>query len=734
MSEHSTGPDPYAPPPAPTGRPGDGDPAQGPGTPSAPDGRDDTRVVPREPQPPAPEAGRPAGPSPVPTWYADAPAERAPGGWGSGQVTQVQERPQPAAPPPSPWGDGSSDRPGSGYPQGPAPRPAQGPGQAPVGWTEAAPWGAAPAVDTLGRPDRGRRGGGGLVALAVVLALVAGLLGGVLGSLVADGTDLAQRVGLEEGSSGSGGTGDGSAAPDTGGSTGVADQPVGETGSVAEIAARVLPSVVSIRVTADAGQGTGSGFVIDDEGLIVTNNHVVAAGGTEPADDIVVELSDGSQAEAEVVGTEPSYDIAVIRIDPADVGAPLVELPFGDSDRVVVGEQVVAIGAPLGLDSTVTTGIVSALNRPVSAGDAQQTAFINAIQTDAAINPGNSGGPLVNMRGEVVGVNSAIAQAPGGQTGGSIGLGFSIPSNQAQRTATELIETGVATFPVVGVLLDRSYTGEGVRIVSEEDSDTPPITPGGPGEAAGLQAGRHHPRLRGAPGHGVRRARRRHPCAGARRHRDAHRPPRRGGLRRRRHAGGGRPGLSGPVTLSAGGGPVFDINGGEFVVLALLAALLLGPDRLPELARGAARLIRRGRDFATGASAQMRDEMGVDLDAVDWRRYDPRQYHPRRIVQNALSDAFDDDPPASRRKGATAASKRAEAARSGARTSSAPAAGASSGEARPASGTTAARSGPGSAAAQTARTPASGVARRPSPPPTTWADAARRAGVDTDAT
>ena len=439
MSEQSTGSDPYgrAPAPDPWSPDPHGSPAAGQVAPP-----------PQHPQP-----------SPVPTWFADAPA----GPWadGGGQpATRVQPRPLPPADP-------------SGA----------------VGWAEPVSWGSGPPVDTIGRPERARRGGAGLVTLAVVLALLAGLLGGLVGSVVAEGTDLAQRVGLADDGP-AGGDGDGSAATDPGGSTGVVDGPAGETGSVAEIAARVLPSVVSIRVVAAAGEGTGSGFVIDDEGLILTNNHVVAAGGTEPADDIVVELANGSQATAEVVGTEPSYDIAVLRIDPAEAGAGLVALPFGDSDRVVVGEQVVAIGAPLGLDSTVTTGIVSALNRPVSAGDAQQTAFINAIQTDAAINPGNSGGPLVNMRGEVVGVNSAIAQAPGGRTGGSIGLGFSIPSNQAKRTATELIETGVATFPVVGVLLDRSYTGEGVRIVSEEDAtDSPPVTPGGPADDAGLRPG-----------------------------------------------------------------------------------------------------------------------------------------------------------------------------------------------------------------------------------------------------
>ncbi|MFC3686739.1 S1C family serine protease [Aquipuribacter hungaricus] len=441
MTDQSNGADPYGRPPAPA-----------PG--SDPWARDQRPQEPSWQQQQAPQQPAQQQPSPVPTWYAD-----------TQPVTSVQERPLPPAAP-------------SGQ----------------VAWAEAQPWDGrphqSPDVDTLGRPSR-RRGGGGLVTLAVVLSLIAGLLGGLLGSLVADGTDLAGRVGLGDDDRGAASS-DGSAAG-TGGSTGVADEPaeVGEVGSVAEIAARVLPSVVSIRVVAGQGEGTGSGFVIDEEGLVVTNNHVVAAGGDEPAEDIVVELANGSQATAEVVGVEPSYDIAVLRIDPAEAGAPLVALPFGDSDSVVVGEQVVAIGAPLGLDSTVTTGIVSALNRPVSAGDAQQTAFINAIQTDAAINPGNSGGPLVNMRGEVVGVNSAIAQAPGGQAGGSIGLGFSIPSNQAQRTATELIETGVATFPVVGVLLDRTYTGEGVRIVTEQDAtaENPPVTPGGPAAEAGLQAG-----------------------------------------------------------------------------------------------------------------------------------------------------------------------------------------------------------------------------------------------------
>ncbi len=163
-----------------------------------------------------------------------------------------------------------------------------------------------------------------------------------------------------------------------------------------------------------------------------------------------------------------------------------------DSADVVVGDAVVAIGAPLGLEGTVTTGIVSALNRPVQAGPQGERAFINAIQTDAAINPGNSGGPLVNDSGEVIGINSAIAQPPTGLStpSGSIGLGFAIPSDQARRTAEELIETGVATYPIIGVLLDETYTGEGVQVADQRSgNDQPAVTPGGPADNAGVRPG-----------------------------------------------------------------------------------------------------------------------------------------------------------------------------------------------------------------------------------------------------
>jgi putative serine protease PepD len=250
--------------------------------------------------------------------------------------------------------------------------------------------------------------------------------------------------------------------------------------SIAGIAQVVLPVVVSIDVASGQGAGTGSGFVIrstDKESFILTNNHVVTGAGDNA--DITVTFQDQSQASAEIVGTDASYDLAVLRVDRGNL--PVAAL--GDSDDVVVGDATIAIGSPLGLTGTVTSGIVSALNRPVTAGDASDVSFISAIQTDAAINPGNSGGPLVNSRGEVIGINSAIAttgSSIGGQSG-SIGLGFSIPINQARRVATDLIETGKSSYPIVGVQLDMNYRGQGARVES--------ITPDSPAADTSLKAG-----------------------------------------------------------------------------------------------------------------------------------------------------------------------------------------------------------------------------------------------------
>lgn len=253
--------------------------------------------------------------------------------------------------------------------------------------------------------------------------------------------------------------------------------------SIAAIAARVSPSVVSIDAQTPQGGDTGSGFFIESNGTILTNNHViegsVAAGGS-----ITVNLSNGKSYPATVLGRDSSYDLAVLKIGVTD--APALQL--GNSDNALVGDPVLAIGSPLGLAGTVTSGIISAKNRPVtSGGSGSQNSFINALQTDAAINPGNSGGPLVDLSGAVIGVNSAIAtlsQSFSSQSG-SIGLGFAIPINQAKRTAEQLIKNGKATYPLIGVSLDTTFTGFGAKIANTPKG----ILSGGPAQQAGLKPG-----------------------------------------------------------------------------------------------------------------------------------------------------------------------------------------------------------------------------------------------------
>jgi len=293
-------------------------------------------------------------------------------------------------------------------------------------------------------------------ASIVVLALVAGLLGGILGGdatkgLISSGVNLVSSTSTIERS------------PD----------------SIAGIAARVLPSVVSIETMSRSGGGSGSGFVIDPNGYLLTNNHVVANAMT-----IKVILNDGREYAAKVLGRDESYDLAVLKIKTTGLKA----LQFGDSDKVQVGDSVIAFGSPLGLSGTVTQGIISAKDRPVTAGDDDSsTSFISALQTDAAINPGNSGGPLVDATGAVIGVNSAIASlgsSLGGQSG-SIGLGFAIPINQARKTADQLIRDGKATYPVIGVSIDMNYSGGGALIAKTSSA----ILAGGPAAKAGLRAG-----------------------------------------------------------------------------------------------------------------------------------------------------------------------------------------------------------------------------------------------------
>jgi putative serine protease PepD len=260
-------------------------------------------------------------------------------------------------------------------------------------------------------------------------------------------------------------------------------------GSVEQVAAKVVPSVVKLEVDLGRQSEEGSGIILSSDGLILTNNHVVSAAKDRPGGpggaQTKLTFADGRTTTFTVLGTDPSSDIAVVRAQDA---SGLTPITLGSSANLRVGQDVVAIGSPLGLEGTVTTGIISALNRPVAAGgDAQnQNTVLDAIQTDAAINPGNSGGALVNMNGELVGVNSAIATlggdagSQGGQTG-SIGLGFAIPVDQAKRIADELIQSGTASHASLGVQVGNDAGVDGAKIVE--------VTSGGAAAAAGLPSG-----------------------------------------------------------------------------------------------------------------------------------------------------------------------------------------------------------------------------------------------------
>ena len=262
--------------------------------------------------------------------------------------------------------------------------------------------------------------------------------------------------------------------------------------SYAAIAARVLPSVVSINVSGGGQQDTGSGVILRSDGYILTNNHVVSAatGGGK----VAVVFNDGSTADARIVGTDQEDDLAVIKVN--KTGLPAATL--GSSSAVRVGDPVLAVGSPLGLTGTVTSGIVSALNRPVDTTSQQQdinpfgnsgpttATVISAIQTDAAINPGNSGGALVNASGAVIGINSAIAStsSPLGGQAGNIGVGFAIPIDQAKVIAKELIETGHAAHPLMGVSLADATDSNGNDLARVQD-----VSAGGPADKAGIQVG-----------------------------------------------------------------------------------------------------------------------------------------------------------------------------------------------------------------------------------------------------
>ncbi|WP_329118305.1 S1C family serine protease [Streptomyces sp. NBC_01353] len=371
-----------------------------------------------------------------------------------------------------------------------APLPVTPPAEVPAGAAAGAPAGAGgwppppPAVPTWGEPvppvpAAPRKKTGGLVAAVLVAALVAGGVGGGIGYWAAErGDDQVSSTTIS--------AGDSQAAFKR------------DPGTVAAVAGKALPSVVTIQAKSGgsgAGEGegdggTGTGFVYDKEGHIVTNNHVVASaaeGGTLSAT-----FSNGKTYDAEVVGRAEGYDVAVLKLKKAPEG--LAPLPLGDSEKVAVGDSTIAIGAPFGLSNTVTTGIISAKNRPVASGDGSggSNSYMSALQTDASINPGNSGGPLLDASGAVIGINSAI-QSTGngfGQTqAGSIGLGFAIPVNQAKNVAEQLIKTGKPVYPVIGATVNMTDKGAGATIADEGAGGTPAVTANGPAAQAGLKAG-----------------------------------------------------------------------------------------------------------------------------------------------------------------------------------------------------------------------------------------------------
>ena len=253
-------------------------------------------------------------------------------------------------------------------------------------------------------------------------------------------------------------------------------------GSVADIAARVLPSVVSIEIRSGDTGDTGSGVLIDEQGHIVTNNHVISLAATDQSARITVVFNDGrhTRVPGTIIGRDPETDLAVVKV--AVSGSTVARL--GDSEQLRVGDPVVAVGSPLGLAGTVTTGIVSAIDRPVrlQGGESDTNAVIDAVQTDAAVNPGNSGGPLVDATGTVVGINTAI-RTLGGDSSGSIGLGFAIPINTARGVAQELIRSGKVVHSTIGVSARSATDG------TTDGAQIQDVTAGGPAAAAGVREG-----------------------------------------------------------------------------------------------------------------------------------------------------------------------------------------------------------------------------------------------------
>ncbi|WP_433857356.1 S1C family serine protease [Streptomyces kronopolitis] len=444
-------------------------------------------AVPSEAKPPtgpqpdsasASGARSPGGPPPAAPPVAPPPPDFAPtaaaphGGAGgmppysSGQPPQhgfghPGDEPTDRTAPLPPYGSAAHGAPGAGGGAG-------GWGGPPYGGGGGDPWGLT------GNPAPKRRNGG-LIAAVLAAALVFGGVGGGVGFWLAGRSDDASTTVSAPGDAGA-----------------LNRKPT----SVSGIAQKALPSVVTIEAQGAGGEGgTGTGFVYDKQGHILTNNHVVASAAD--GGKLTATFSNGKKYNAEVVGHAQGYDVAVIKLKNAS-GAPLNPLPLGKSSHVQVGDATIAIGAPFGLSGTVTTGIISAKDRPVASSDGggASASYMSALQTDASINPGNSGGPLMDAAGNVIGINSAIQSAGNGgglggesQQSGSIGLGFAIPIDQAKRVAQDLIKTGKPVYPQIGVQVGMRDTGNGATIAQTGNNGTDAVSPNGPAAKAGLKPG-----------------------------------------------------------------------------------------------------------------------------------------------------------------------------------------------------------------------------------------------------
>ncbi|MGP2441150.1 S1C family serine protease [Streptomyces sp. JW3] len=435
-----------------------------------------TAVPPAPSAPPVP-VDTPAAASPQPPAAQGGAAQGHPGGQG-GPAQGQQAGPGQGQAGPAPYGSGPGTQgsaPDASWP--PPPPPAAPYGGGGDGTGGGAGYGGGDGSGGWGaayQPPAPKSGGGrgGLVAAVLVAALVAGGLGGGLGYTLAENNDSGSTT---------------VSASDTGGSV------KRDAGTIAGVAAKALPSTVTIEAESTSGEGgTGTGFVFDKQGHILTNNHVVAEavdGGK-----LTATFPDGKKYNASVVGHAQGYDVAVIKL--ANAPSNLNPLPLGNSDKVAVGDSTIAIGAPFGLSNTVTTGIISAKNRPVASSDGSadsKASYMSALQTDASINPGNSGGPLLDAQGNVIGINSAIQSASNGLGGtgqaGSIGLGFAIPINQAKYVAQQLIKTGKPVYARIGASVSLEETTDGAQITEQGVSGTEPVESGGPADKAGLKPG-----------------------------------------------------------------------------------------------------------------------------------------------------------------------------------------------------------------------------------------------------